>query len=71
MGQAKRRGSFEQRAQAAIDKIILDKLAKDKAELDRWNSLTPKEQVIEKTKKKKSAQMLAILQGFALGNGRL
>lgn len=70
MGQAKKRGTYEERKAAAIeDNNRTIKLLKEQEET-WWNSLTPEEQQRVAKNRLKRAQMLSMLAGMtAVANG--
>lgn len=70
MGQAKKRGTYEQRKEAAIeDNKRTIQLLKEQEDA-WWNSLTPEEQQQVAKNRLKRAQMMSMLAGMtAVANG--
>ena len=61
MGQAKRRGTFEERRQQSIDRSEAERLERQRQAQERWDSLTPEQQETEREKRRRrSSGMNAI-----------
>jgi len=61
VGQAKKRGSFEERKNAAVEKNAADREALREARRKHWESLTP-------TERKLAVQLLALNSSLSQGN---
>ena len=53
MGQAKRRGTFEERRQQSIDRAEAERLERQRKAQEWWDSLTPEQQEAERKKRRK------------------
>lgn len=67
MGQAKRRGTFEDRRQQSIEATEAAKTERDRAEAEWWNSLTEDQKRLVRRNRERRAQRMALLASFSAG----
>lgn len=77
MGQAKQRGTFEERRQQSIDRREAEAQERDRKLAEWWNAMTPEEQEAIREKRRRSQQsgmnlmaMTALIMGASMGGGR-
>ena len=66
MGQAKKRGTYEQRVTQSVERTEAEKAERAIRELERWNTLTPEQQheeVVRHRQREERRQRLATLLG--------
>jgi hypothetical protein len=72
MGQAKRRGTFEERRKQSIDAANAARTEREREEAEWWNSLTDEEKrLVRRNRERRARQMqaLAMWMGAAHGLG--
>jgi hypothetical protein len=61
MGQAKRRGTFEERLQQSIDRNEAERLERQRKTQEWWDSLTPEQKDAEREKRRKRERSAATM----------
>ena len=61
MGQAKQRGTFEERRQQSIDHAEAEKVERQRKTQEWWDSLTPEQQDAEREKRRKRERGMAAM----------
>jgi hypothetical protein len=61
MGQAKRRGTFEERKNQSISRVKQEWDEKRKQEAERWNALTPEQQEAETSRRERMMDRMRTL----------
>ena len=59
MGQAKRRGTFEERRQQSINRTEAERMERQRQAQEWWDSLTPEQQDAEREKRRKRERAAA------------
>jgi len=65
MGQAKQRGSFEERKTQSIERQTKERIERENAEREYWESLTDEEREKIRADKKRVDQILAMTNMFS------
>jgi hypothetical protein len=61
MGQAKQRGTFEERRQQSIDRAEAERMERQRKAQEWWDSLTPEQQEAEREKRRKRQSGMAAM----------
>ncbi len=64
MGQAKRRGTFEERRQQSIAAANAARMEREREEAEWWNSLTDDQKRLVRKNRERRARMMACIAGF-------
>ena len=62
MGQAKQRGTFEERRQQSIDRSKAEILECQRKAQEWWDSLTPEQKKAEREKRRKCERSIAVIK---------
>lgn len=66
MGQAKKRGTFEERRQQSIDRAEAERMERQRKAQEWWDSLTPEQQEAEREKRRKRESGMAAIGTWML-----
>lgn len=69
MGEAKRRGTYEQRKQLAIERNEKERIKMIKKRIAAERAKTPEQRAKEKRAKLRAAQFMGMVGGMGLGSG--
>ena len=70
MGQARRRGTYEERRAQAVERRRLEQLEATRAEAERLSAMTPEEREAEARGRSRAARVIAMAAGLAASSTR-